>query len=193
MTPPTKLLCALGLALLTTLQGRAAELGPRLELRNERLTLALGQAERGGVVSLQPKSGGELIADQKSPLLFTLTLSQKAETPGERFTLTSREAGQFTADLQNTPSRQRATLQYAGFGNWPIQVTCTATVTAADPLVRWRIAVQLPESLVLEAIRFPIITLRAPLSAETADDALVLGSTKGGIVRRPGTQKNGTA
>ncbi len=187
-----KFLCALGLALLTTLQARAADAGSRLELRNERLTLALGQAERGGVVSLQPKGGTELIATQKSPLLFTLTLSRREATPGERFTLTSRDAAQFTANRQDDPTGQRATLHYGGFGNWPIQVTCTASVTASDPLVRWRIAVQLPDNLVLETVRFPIITLRAPLSKESVDDALVLGSTKGGIVRRPSSQKNGT-
>lgn len=184
---------ALGLVLLTALQGWAVEVGSRVELRNERLTLALGRAERGGVISLQPNGGDELIAAQKLPLLFTLTLSQKAATPGERFTVTNREAAKFTADVQTDGARQRATLQYAGFGNRPIQVTCTATVAAADPLVRWRIAVQLPENLVLEAVRFPIVTLKAPLDAGTTDDALVLGSTKGGIVRRPGTQKNGTA
>ena len=192
MKHPRKLTCALGLALLAALQGRA-EIGSRLELHNERLTLALGRAERGGVVSLQSKGGGEFVAAQKSPLLFTLTLSRKAETPGERFTLTSRDAGQFTADLQNDPTLQRATLRYAGFEKWQIQVTCTATVTATDPLVRWRIAAQLPENLVLESVRFPIVTLRAPLSAETTDDALVLGSTKGGLVRSPSTEKNGTA
>jgi hypothetical protein len=184
---------ALVLALLTTLSSWAAETGPRWELRNERVTLALGQAERGGVISLRPKDGDELIAAQKSPLLFALTLSKKATTPGERFTLTSREAAKFAAEVHHEGDLQRATLQYAGFGTWPIQVTCTATVTATDPMVRWRIAVQLPADLVLETVRFPIITLKAPLSAETTDDALVLGSTKGGIVRRPSTQKPGTA
>ena len=52
-----------------------------LELRSDRLALRLGREERGGVVSLKTAEGVELAAVQKAPRLFTLTFSQKAETP----------------------------------------------------------------------------------------------------------------
>jgi hypothetical protein len=188
---PKLILRAWCLAALTVVHGSAAEAAPRLPLRNERLALALGRAERGAIVSFQSSDGEEFIAAQKAPVLFTLTFSKQAATPGERFTLSSRDAGNFTAELQSDPQRQLATLNYAGLGNWPVRVTCTAILAADDPLVRWRIAIQVPEGLVLESVRFPIVTLRPPSGVDGAGDALVLGSSKGGVIRQPGTMKVG--
>lgn len=163
--------------------------GPRFELRNERVALAMGEAERGAMVSLRSAEGAELLATPKSPILFALTFSRQAEPPGGRFTLTSRDARAFTAD----PQERLVTLNYDGLSNWPVRVTCTARVAEHDPHVRWRIAVQVPEGLVLEAVRFPIITLRAPLGTNLDEDASVLGSTKGGLIRAPGAMSIGSS
>jgi len=156
----------------------------RLELRNERLALALGHTERGSIVSLRSSDGEEFVVLPKSPLLFALTFSKQATPPGARFTLTSRDAKTFKADQQP----HLVTLTYDGLSNLPVRVTCTASTSANDPFVRWRIAVQVPEGLVLEAVRFPVITLQT----NTNNDAVVLGSTKGGIIR-PRVMKVGSS
>jgi len=157
-----------------------------LELRNERLTLALSQQEKGALVSLRTGSGEELAAKLPSPALFALTFSKKATPPGEKFTLTSRDAKSFRATAQP----QGLTLTYDGLANWPARVTCTAQAAANDPHIRWRISVDVPEGLVLEAVRFPIVTLRL---APADDDAVVLGASKGGVIRHPAALKIGTS
>ncbi len=159
---------------------------PPLELRNERLTLALSQQEKGAIVSLRASGGEELAAVPQSPILFALTFSKKSTPPGEKFTLTSRDAKSFRATAQP----QGVTLTYAGLSTWPAHVVCTAQAAAGDPHIRWRISVQVPEGLVLEAVRFPIVTLRL---APADDDAVVLGSTKGGLIRHPAALKAGTS
>jgi hypothetical protein len=188
-----KQIAAAGCGAYLLLAGAGAAEPARLELRNERLALALGQAEHGAIVSLQAGSGGgELIAAQKTPLLFTLTFSKKAALAGEKFTLTSRDAKNFKLDLQRTAQRQLVTLHYSDFANGALRVTCTASLAAGDPLVRWRIAVQVPEGFALDTVRFPCVMLRAPLGATDDEDVAVLGSTKGGLLRRPAAMKAGS-
>ena len=162
---------------------------PRLELRNDRLTLALGQVQHGAILSLRPNGGEEFVAAPERPILFALTFSKQAPVPGERFTLSSRDLKHFQADQQS----HFLTLSYDGLADRPVHVTCTARAAANDSLLHWRIAVQVPDGWVLEAVRFPIITLRAPLEASGKDDAAVLGSTKGGVIRRPCDLKAGSS
>ena len=164
----------------------------RVELRNDQLAVALGQAEQGAIVSLRANGGEELAVTPRTPLLFALTLSKQAAPSGEKITVTSRDAKSFRADIQRPAQGQFITLHYGEFANAALRVTCTASLAAGDPLARWRIAVQVPEGFVLEAVRFPIVTLRAPLGASD-DDAAVLGSTKGGIIRHPAAMQAGSS
>lgn len=163
----------------------------RLELRNERFTLALGYAERGALVSLRA-GDQELLASPKSPDLFTLSVSKKAAIPGDKFTIYSSEAKSFKWNLQRDGQTQIATLSYEGFAAGALRVTCTATAKPGDAFVRWRASVQVPDDLVLEGVRFPLVNLRPALGDPNGDDAAVLGATKGGVIRQPSKQKTGT-
>jgi len=165
----------------------AAAAEQHLELGNWRLAMRIGEVEHGAIVSFRANNGDELIARQEKPLLFALTLSRSAALPGERFTLTNLDAKRFQAQWQE----QGVVLSYDGFPDGPTSVVCTAKLTAEDPYVRWRIAVHMPDNLVLEAVRFPIVTLRAPLAANGEEDAVVLGSTKGGVIRNLASLKTG--
>ncbi len=69
-------------------------------------------------------------------------------------------------------------------------MTCSATTTPDDRLIRWRLQAKFPDSLVLENVRYPILVLRTP-AGQDASDALVLGSTKGGVYHRPSASKPG--
>jgi hypothetical protein len=161
----------------------------RVVLRNDRITLALGRAEKGAVVSLVDNaSGQEFAAAQKTSRLFTLAFSLKADAAGRRFYLNSGDAKSFSAGVRNGV----ATLDYDGLGDWPVRVTCTAAMKPDDLFVRWRLSVKIPNALMLEEVQFPLIVLRAPLGDGMEDDAAVFGHTKGGVIRKPGAMKVGS-
>ena len=164
-----------------------------LELRSDRLALRLGREERGGVVSLKTAEGVELAAVQKAPRLFTLTFSQKAETPGEKIMLSNGDAKTFNAEVKDEAGGTCATLTYEGFGKGVGRVVCTARVKPGDPMVRWGITVQMQEAWVLESVQYPFVTLAAPLGGSADDDAVVVGSSKGGVIRKPASMKAGSS
>ena len=176
-----------GLGHVTPVEGQPVE---PLELRNDRIVLQLSQADRGGIVSLKTPTGVEFIAAQPKSRLFVLTFSEKAETPGKTFTLSNNDAARFNAALQNDKDGQLATLTYEGFRDQAARVVCTAQVKPDDPMVRWGIAVEVPEQWVLESVEYPMVTLRTPLGVDAEDDAAVMGATKGGVIR-PHTMKSG--
>ncbi len=161
----------------------------RVVLRNDRVTLALGKAEKGAIVSLVDNtSGQEFAAAQKMSRLFTLAFSMKSDAVGKRFYLSSGDAKSFAAEVK----RGVATLDYDGLGEWPVHVTCTASVKPGDLFVRWRLSVKIPDTLVLEEVQFPFVVLRAPLGNNVEDDAAAFGHTKGGVIRTPGMMKVGS-
>ncbi|MBI5683731.1 MAG: carbohydrate binding domain-containing protein [Verrucomicrobia bacterium] len=161
----------------------------RVVLRNDRLTLALGHAERGAIVSLVDNaSGQEFAAAQKTSRLFTLAFSLKSDASGRRFYLSSGDVKEFSVEAK----RGEATLNYNGLGEWPVQIACTASVKSGDSFVRWRLSVKIPDALMLEEVQFPFITLRAPLGDSMDGDAAVFGHTKGGVIRKPGAMKVGS-
>lgn len=158
-------------------------------LRNERLALTLGQKEKGSVLSLVDlATGSEFIAREGATRLFSLAFTKKAGNGGERFYLSSGNAQQFTVHPEGDGLR----LEYQDLGGRPVRVTCTVRAPQNDPQIRWRIAVTVPEDLVLEQVHYPILSLRAPLGAKAEDDAAVFGHTKGGVVRRPVWMKPGS-
>ncbi len=160
-----------------------------IQLNSKRMSLQLGRVEKGAIVSLVDNtSGSEFIATQKTPRLFSLALSKKADPGSERIYLSSRDAKIFSAHMTNNT----ATLSYDGLGDWPVLVKCTAKARSDDPLILWRIAVKIPDTLILEEVQFPFIVLRTPLGKNMDDDAAVFGHAKGGVIRKPAAMKPGS-
>lgn len=171
-----------------TLFSYAGEPAP-VSLENERARLILGQTEKGAVLSLTDKAtGSEFIAADGSSRLFFLALSKKSDPGGARTYVTSRQAKQFAVH----PDGDGYRLEYEGLGDWPVKVTCTVHAPKGDPLLHWRIRVQVPEDLVLEDVHYPVLPLRTSLGGSGDDDAAVFGHTKGGVIRRPGGMKVGS-
>ena len=162
-------------------------------LRTEHLTLGLGQKQNGAILSLvDQRTGTEFVATQPAPRLFLLAFTKKSAPGGDKVYLTSRDARKFSFTRQAIPSGEKLVLSYEGLGDWPVQVQCSARTVRGDPLVRWGITVQIPDTLVLEETHYPLVVLRGPLGEAGADDAAICGATKGGIIRQPGKLKNGT-
>ena len=122
--------------------------------------------------------------------MFQLEFSSR-EVAGKRITVTNRDTRSIGFEKKTNSGQTIGRVRFAGVGGQAIEVVCTITAgETGDRLVRWRIAVQFPESLVLEGVRFPILSLRTPISPH-GEDALVLGTTKGGVYRRPSAWKLG--
>lgn len=165
----------------------------RLVLRNDRLALTLSKPEKGAIVSLvDTEDGREMVAAQATPRLFALTVSDKADPARKQVTLASSEARSFGCEGGSDGGRSVATLRFGDVGGRGVAVTCTAAVASGDAYLRWRLSVDLPPTLVLERVDFPLVVLRAPLAEGTSGEAAVAGATKGGVYPRPSQWKQGT-
>lgn len=164
-----------------------------VELRGGAVSLALGRAEKGSVVSLRTPEGIELAAGAAgAPRLFTLTVSRRAEVPGDKVYVSGGEARAFSvAEEEVAGGGRRAVLTYEGVGEAAARVVCTVRTGPGDPEARWGIRVELNEGWVLEGVNYPCVTLAAPLGTGVDDDALVVGASKGGVFRKPGAMKAG--
>jgi len=172
---------------------RVEDRADRVVLRNERLTMALGKAEKGAIVSLvDAASGREMVATQAAPQLFTLTLTDDADPARKQIPVSSREALTCAAEVRSEGARSLATLRFGNLGGRGIEATCTAAVATADPYVRWRLSLRLPARLTLTRVDFPLVVLRALLAEGTPGEAVVLGATKGGVYPRPSQWAQGT-
>ena len=152
-------------------------------IRSDGLSATLDPAQGGAVVSLLG-AGTEMAAKQAAPRLFELQFSRKDDPKATRIYVSSHDAARCTATQAAEGGRTVARLAFEGPVANPFHVLCTLTAQRGDPLLRWRLEARFADSLVLEQVRYPILSLRAPLGT-AASDALVMGSTKGGIYRNP--------
>ncbi len=172
--------CAMG-------QGLDARDEPnRLVLSNERLSLAIGKEHKGGLVSLADFATGREFMAASPQRILLLVLTQRAGDGKERIYVSNHDAGDAQYALQQDGQSRTAQVTLRDLGGRGIHCRFAATVRADDPLVYWRLEeVTVPESLVLEEVHFPVVMLGVPDDAG-AEEALVIGHTKGGVYRRPG-------
>lgn len=168
----------------------AAEKPRQVKLENDRVTIVLDEAAGAPVSLIDRASGRELLATQKRPALFQLEFSERGDPNAKRFAVTNLDAVRRTLTHDSKEGRSAARLAFFELGQRPIEVTCTAAAAPGDRMIRWRLEAKFPESLVLESVRYPILVLRTPTGPD-ANDALVLGSTKGGVHHRPSVGKPG--
>ena len=140
----------------------------RLVIENGRVTMELTAAAKGSVVSLGDKAvGRELMA--AAGVSFQSEFSLAGEVAGKRITVTNRDTRSIGFEKKTNSGQTIGRVRFAGVGGQAIEVVCTITAgETGDRLVRWRIAVQFPESLVLEGVRFPVSSACACRSRPTA-------------------------
>jgi len=180
-----------GMAALMCASVSWAESAP-VTLTNARMSLALGREEKGAVVSLKTGEGVELAAVPKAPSLFALSFSQQAQPTGDVAQAWSKDAATFSAEVKEEAGGACATLVYEGFAKGVARVVCTVRTRPDDAMARWGIAVQMQDGWVLEKVQYPFVTLAPRLGTNGEDDAAVVGSAKGGIIRNPGAMKVGS-
>jgi len=163
-----------------------------MTLEGGRVALTLGRAEKGAVVSFKTRDGVELAAvTQKPASLFSLTFSRQAAVAGAEVALSSANAKTFHGEIKDEAEGRCATLVYEGFTQGVERVICTVRTKSGDAMARWGITVCMKNEWVLEKVQYPVVTLAAPLGTAIEDDAAVIGTAKGGVIRRPGAMKIG--
>lgn len=161
-------------------------------LRNERLALTLDKGAKGAIRSLRDvATDTEFIASAPSPALFSLAFSVAGQPTAPLTRLSSADAAGFTVACPPAGKGQAVVLTYEDVRQTGVNVVCRATVAPGDPLVRWRLSATFPATMVLEEVTFPICALRVPLGNAPADDAVVIGATKGGVLRNPAAFRPG--
>lgn len=167
-----------------------AQSPPRIVLENERVAVGL-EAGRGGIASLVDKATGRnLVAAVAKPLLFQLEFSPADTKSAERVVVSNLDAAGMNAEREGAGPGGSIELRFSDVAGKKIEVRCRASATAGDPFIRWRLEADFPASLVLENVRFPVVTV-APDAVGTENDAVVLGATKGGVHPRPSGWKVG--
>jgi len=160
-----------------------------LVVDNGGLRLTIDPAQHGAITSLTIE-GQEFIRPTANSRLFQLEFTPPGDLTGKRTIVTSRDMAGCKVSHTTSGQTTTARVEFQGPAAQPITVVCTLSATQGDPLVRMRIAAQFPPTLALEAVRFPLLSLKAPLG-DGASDALVFGSTKGGVYQRLATYKVG--
>lgn len=171
---------------------QVTETAEAMRLENGRLALALGKTTQGSIESLVDRgTGTEFIATQGRAPLFALAFSTKGQPTAPLTRVYANEAAQFRARTEIRGGTQTVVLEYDDLHQTGVNVVCRATAGPADALIRWRLSATFPETLVLEEVQFPMVTLRASLDEAAAEEAVVIGATKGGVLRGPANLKVG--
>lgn len=158
-------------------------------LENEYLLVRLDPA-RGDLVSLYDKKADrELVAGPHSGPLFQLGLVEKGDL-SKRTTVGSGDAAKVSVEAIRSGVVSALRVSYSGIGPRQASAVCTLSLAPGDRYLRCRVSAGIPSGLVLESVRFPVVVARTP-AAKEADDALVFGTTKGGVWRRPSAWKTG--
>ena len=166
----------------------AAGTAPVLALDVSSTTLSVTFDERnfGSVSRVMSRNGLDLGAIGAKTPLFEIEACRMDDFTGSA-KVSATGASAFS--VEKIPGG--ALLSYA-FSTGPVErVVCTVRAPAGDGKVRWGIKTAARDGWAVTETRYPQIPLSAKLGSSEADDAFVLGTAKGGIVRSPGRQKPG--
>lgn len=135
----------------------------RLVLRNEQSTMVLDKDAGGAIVSLvDHATGRELVARDPASPLFRLGLSRPGDASGELIWLTSHDAEDVAYAVEERGSSKVARLTFKKLSGRRLNADCTVSISPENGNLLWQLALEGPETLVLERVEFPSVVLRAP-------------------------------
>lgn len=152
-----------------------------VEVVSKTLTVTLDAAARGAVSRLVTAHGADLGPARGTPPLFDLKFTRVDD-----FTKSESVSASAASAFRVEPIDGGIRLVYGGLGAVCDEVVCT--VRGGGETVRWGIAVTAKPGWALEETSYPKMLLSACLGTSAADDAFVVGTAKGGIVRNPGAK-----
>jgi len=148
-----------------------------LELRSGDACLGLDGATGTPVRLADIETGLELTAEGQE--LFRLVVIPPGDDPRPPLELSSREA-----KAVKRIAGDGVRLRFEGIGNENLAAICVVEA-GQDGLFRFGIQVEGEAGTLVERVDYPLLPLAAPLQGDGAGDALVLGTTKGGVQERP--------
>ncbi|NQT15037.1 MAG: hypothetical protein HQ582_19935, partial [Planctomycetes bacterium] len=129
--------------------------------------------------------GAELELAGGGQELFRLVVIPSGADPRQPLELSSRDA-----KAVNRIEGDGVRLRFERLGNRNLAAVCVVEA-GTDGLFRFRIKVEGESGAIVERVDYPLLHLAAPLEGDGAHDALVLGTTKGGVLERPHQWKPG--
>lgn len=154
-----------------------------LDVRSGDAVLGLDGATGAPARLADVKAGMELAGGGRE--LFRLVVLPSDTNPRQPLELSSRDAKAVTR-IEGDGVR----LRFDGIGNRNVAAVCVVEART-DGLFRFRIKVEGESGTIVERVDYPPLALAAPLDGDGADDAMVLGTTKGGVLERPHQWKPG--
>lgn len=148
-----------------------------VEVRSGDVVLELDGATGGPVRLADLGAGLELVASGRE--LFRLVVIPSDTDSRQPVELSSQDA-KTVRRIEGDGER----LRYEGIGNGNLAAVCVVEA-ASDGLFRFRIEVEGEPGTIVERVDYPLLPLAAPLDGDGTGDALVLGTTKGGVLQRP--------
>ena len=154
----------------------------RATLKTDRLTVDLDRTRNGAVVSLTDNATGtQFVNGSVAQDLFEIAWTRPGDTSGKL----QRLAGHDAEQVEWVAGDTSLTAVFKRLGGQDMTVTCKASSAAGQDDIRWQLRVTGTAPIVVEAVRFPIFDLRAPLMETGKSDAVVVGLTKGGVFHEP--------
>ena len=154
-----------------------------LEVRSGDAILGLDGATGAPVRFADVGAGLELAGGSQE--LFRLVVIPPGADPGQPLELSSRDA-KAVKRIEGDGVR----LRFERIGNRDLAAVCVVEA-GTDGLFRFRIQVEGESGTTVERVDYPLLPLAAPLEGDGAGDALVLGTTKGGVLESPHQWKPG--
>ena len=154
-----------------------AEAAVGAEVASSTLRVEFDAARKGDVSRLASHGRDYASPVARFPLFEVICC--KAGQFTERKTVSARDAKKFRLESLTNGVR----LVYRDIGESLAEVVCTVTAKGAD--VAWRIAATPKPGWALFQTRYPQIALNEQLGASPVDDCIVMGNSKGGILRYP--------
>ena len=157
-----------------------AGLASAVEVKSTSLAVTLDERAKGAVSRIASRGGYDFSASVKGGSLFTLWLVRE-DNRLETASVHSHEAKSFAVESVADGAR----LVYGGFAKAVDKVVCTVASGPDDDKVRWRIAVTPKAGWKLTETYYPSFAVAAELGSSGADDVIVGGTAKGGLIRNP--------
>ncbi len=133
----------------------------------------------GALVWFADTAGGLGLDSGGQELLFRLVVIPPGTDPQHPLGLTSRDA-ETVKRLDGDGLR----LRFERIGHRDLAAVCVVEAVA-NGLFRFRIKVEGESGTIVERIDYPLLRLATPIGGDPADDELVTGTAKGGVLRNP--------
>ena len=149
-----------------------------IEVSSSSLAVTLDESKKGAVSRLVSAGGVELGATRGTVPLFSVELA-RVDNFTNAVTVTANDAKRFAAERDGCTVR----LVYEDLGPALEKVVCSVAGDSSDAKVRWRISVTPRAGWAAVHIAYPSILCAEKIGSTVADDAVVAGNAKGGLVR----------